>query len=53
MSQNQRCSNRPRPRNRKIYNGVEDEYEYEDEDEPKDELNPFFSSVLCFLTPET
>jgi hypothetical protein len=33
----QRCSNRPRPRNRKKYNGVKDEDD--DEDGPKDELN--------------
>jgi hypothetical protein len=32
-------SSRPRPRNLKKYNGVEDEDEYEDEYEPKDELN--------------
>jgi hypothetical protein len=46
MSKNQRCSNRPRRRprprlrNRKKYNGVEDEYE------PKDELNQHPATLI-------
>ena len=37
---------RPRPRNLKRYNGVEDEDEYEDEYEPKDELNQHPATLL-------
>ena len=52
------CSNRPRPRNRKKHNGVEDEHEdeCEDEDEPKDELNPHLATRNAkprHLKPET
>jgi len=48
MSQNQRCSNRTRsrPRNRKKYNGVEDENEYDDEYETKGELNPLPATFI-------
>jgi hypothetical protein len=48
MSQNQRCSNRPRPWNRKKYNGVEDEND--DEDEPKDALNQHPANLIYETT---